>query len=74
MTEKTRVTVRFTDVTYFDDTLDEVKTTRIVGRHVVKDCRDWVNVKGRNLIFIKKANVDETFYVDSNALIKLREN
>lgn len=72
MEHQTRVTVRYTEITYFNETTGEVKTDKVAGRLAVPQCRDYVSYQGDSYIFVKKSNLNESFNVDTIALTQLR--
>lgn len=72
MEHQTKVTVRYTEITYFDEVTKEVKTDKVAGRLAVPECREYVSHQGENSIFVKKSNLNESFNVDTIALTQLR--
>lgn len=72
MEHQTKVTVRYTEITHFNEETNEVKTEKIAGRIAAPQCREYVANKGVGYIFLKKANLSESFNVDTIALTQLR--
>lgn len=72
MENKTKVTVRFTEIKMYNQSTDSVDTVRVNGKLNVSQCKEYA--KNSNSLYIDKTDSKESFLVDTTQLILLRED
>lgn len=70
-TPQTNVKVSFTNLRYLDNSNNELKNERLIGRLTTTQCKDYLNLNP-NFIFIDKTHDTESFSVDTIALYQLK--
>ena len=70
-TPQTKVKVSFTNIRYLDNTNNELKNERLIGRLSITQCKDYLKFNP-DFIYIDKTHETETFFVDTIALYQLK--
>ena len=70
-TPQTTVKVSFTNIRYLDNTNNELKNERIIGRLTITQCKDFLK-SNPDFIYIDKTHDTESFTVDTIALYQLK--
>jgi|LSQX01.1.fsa_nt_gb hypothetical protein len=70
-TPQTKVKVAFTNIRYLDNTSNELKTERLIGKLSITQCKDYLK-DNPDFIFIDKTHDTESFSVDTIALFQLK--
>ena len=70
-TPQTNVKVSFTNIRYLDNSTNELKTERLIGKLSLSQCKDYLK-SNPDSIYIDKTHDIESFSVDTNALYQLK--
>ena len=70
-TPQTTVKVSFTNIRYLDNTNNELKNERLIGRLSISQCKDYLKTNP-DFIYIDKTHDTESFSVDTIALYQLK--
>ena len=70
-TPQTNVKVTFTNIRFLDNSNNELKTDRIIGRLSINQCKDYIK-SNPDFIYIDKTHDTESFSVDTIALYQLK--
>ena len=70
-TPQTNVKVTFTNIRFLDNSNNELKTERIIGRLTITQCKDYIKYNP-DFIYIDKNHETESFSVDTIALYQLK--
>ena len=70
-TPQTKVKVSFTNIRYLDNSNNELKSERLIGRLSISQCKDYLNLNP-DFIYIDKTHDTESFSVDTIALYQLK--
>ena len=70
-TPQTTVKVSFTNIRYLDNTNNELKNERLIGRLSISQCKDYLKTNP-DFIYIDKTHDTESFSVDTIAFYQLK--
>lgn len=70
-TPQTNVKVSFTNIRYLDNSNNELKNERLIGRLSISQCKDYLKTNP-DFIYIDKTHDTESFSVDTIALYQLK--
>lgn len=70
-TPQTKVKVSFTNIRFLDNSNNELKIDRLIGRLTISQCKEYLTFNP-DFIYIDKTHDTESFSVDTIALYQLK--